>query len=141
MYSILTGLRKNQHLIAIPLSGEVLWKRIKPNLNQRDTQFSEILIIRSSKTKQKKHMKNTWKTHEKLPPIDSNFLREKVVPWTKRLRVLNKAEQKQLKQLQQDFEKYESQLEKLGYLGSYSKSDEDATFIRMKEDWAVKTSL
>lgn len=51
---------------------------------------------------------------------------------------MNKAEQKQVKQLQEDYlprlEKYESQLEKLGNRNSYSKTDESATFMRMKED-------
>jgi len=78
------------------------------------------------------------RTPDDLPAIDSTLLREKVRALNKRLSVLNKAEQKQLKQLQQDclprLEKYESQLEKLGDRRSYSKSDEDATFMRMKED-------
>ena len=51
---------------------------------------------------------------------------------------MNKAEQKQLKQLQEDYlprlEKYESQLEKPGDHNSYSKTDESATFMRIKED-------
>lgn len=75
---------------------------------------------------------------EALPVIDSTLLREKVSALNKRLSVMNKAEQKQVKQLQQDYlprlEKYESQLEKLGERNSYSKTDESATFMRMKED-------
>lgn len=51
---------------------------------------------------------------------------------------MNKADHKQLKQLQEDYlprlQKYENQLEKLSNRNSYSKTDEDATFIRMKED-------
>ena len=51
---------------------------------------------------------------------------------------MNKAEQKQIKKLQEEYlprlAKYESQLEKLGDRNSFSKTDEDATFMRMKED-------
>ena len=50
----------------------------------------------------------------------------------------DKIEQKQVKQLQEDYlprlEKYEQQLNKLGERNLYSKTDTDATFMRMKED-------
>lgn len=46
--------------------------------------------------------------------------------------------QKQLKQLEDEYlprlEKYEKQLEALGERNSYSKTDEDATFMRLKDD-------
>lgn len=75
---------------------------------------------------------------ETLPSIDSTLLREKVSALNKRLSTMNKAEQKQVQQLQEDYlprlEKYELQLEKLGDRNSYSKTDESATFMRMKED-------
>jgi hypothetical protein len=57
----------------------------------------------------------------------------------------NKAEQKQMKKLREDYlprlEKYEEQLEKLGDRNSYSKTDEDATFMRMKEEHMKKRSI
>lgn len=75
---------------------------------------------------------------ETLPVIDSALLQEKVAALNKRLSSMNKAQQKQVKQLQEDYlprlEKYESQLGKLGDRNSYSKTDESATFMRMKED-------
>lgn len=78
------------------------------------------------------------RTPEALPAIDSKELREKVSALNKQLSGMNKAEEKQLQKLQEDYlprlEKYESQLEKLGDRNSYSKTDEDATFMRMKED-------
>lgn len=56
----------------------------------------------------------------------------------KRLSGMNKAEQKQIKKLQEEYlprlAKYESQLDKLEDRNSFSKTDEDATFMRMKED-------
>lgn len=96
--------------------------------------------IRSVLSEVDKHIEQdkTEKSPEALPAIDSETLREKVGALNKRLSAMNKAEQKQIRQLQNDYlprlEKYESQLEKLGERNSYSKSDEDATFMRMKED-------
>ena len=73
-----------------------------------------------------------------LPDMDSCGLREKVSALNKRLSGMNKAEKKQVKKLQEEYlprlAKYESQLEKLGDRNSFSKTDEDATFMRMKED-------
>jgi hypothetical protein len=51
---------------------------------------------------------------------------------------MSKIEQKQVKQLQEDYlprlEKYQGQHQKPGDRNSYSKGDEDDTFMRMKED-------
>lgn len=70
--------------------------------------------------------------------IDSELLRDKVKELNSRLDKMDKIACKQVKQLQEDYlprlEKYEEQLEKLGERNSYSKTDEDATFMRMKED-------
>lgn len=70
--------------------------------------------------------------------IDSDLLREKVKELNSRLNRMDKIGRKQVQQLQDDYlprlEKYESQLEKLGERNSYSKTDESATFMRMKED-------
>jgi hypothetical protein len=75
---------------------------------------------------------------ENPKPIDSDLLREKVKELNSRLDRMDKIERKQVKQLQEDYlprlEKYEEQLEKLGERNSYSKTDESATFMRMKED-------
>lgn len=71
-------------------------------------------------------------------PIDSDLLRSKVKELNSHLDKMDKIERKQVKELQEDYlprlEKYESQLEKLATRNSYSKTDEDATFMRMKED-------
>jgi transposase len=78
------------------------------------------------------------KLTESPKSIDSDLLRSKVKELNTRLDKMNKIERKQVKQLQDDYlprlEKYEGHLEKLGSRNSYSKSDEDATFMRMKED-------
>ena len=62
----------------------------------------------------------------------------KIEALNKQVGQLNKKQQKQLKTLEQDalprLSKYEKQLNTLGERNSYSKTDTDATFMRMKED-------
>ncbi|UVD80523.1 IS1182 family transposase [Myroides albus] len=70
--------------------------------------------------------------------IDSLELKEKVTQLNKHRADLPKPTAKQLKQLEDEhlprLQKYEQQLETLGTRNSYSKTDPDATFMRMKED-------
>lgn len=70
--------------------------------------------------------------------IDLEELKQEVKALNARKDGMTKAEQKQVKQLQEDYlprlEKYESQLEQMAGRNSYSKTDVDATFMRMKED-------
>lgn len=70
--------------------------------------------------------------------IDSLKLKEKVAQLNKHRAELSKPVAKQLKQLQEEhlprLEKYEQQVDTLGARNSYSKTDTDATFMRMKED-------
>ena len=70
--------------------------------------------------------------------IDLDELKAKVKQLNVRQDKMTKIEQKQVKQLQEDYlprlEKYEHQLQKMGNRNSYSKTDTDATFMRMKED-------
>lgn len=70
--------------------------------------------------------------------IDSNLLKQKLGEINQKLKQSSKSTQKQLQKLQEEhlprLEKYEQQLETLGDRNSFSKTDEDATFMRMKED-------
>lgn len=70
--------------------------------------------------------------------VDSKELKEKLAELNSKLKESSKATQKQLAKLQEEhlprLEKYEKQLEILGNRNSYSKTDPDATFMRMKED-------
>lgn len=75
----------------------------------------------------------------KLPDvIDSVLLEEKIRQLNAKRSELNKKQQKQVKNLEQDalprLKKYEQQLDVLGDRNSFSKTDTDATFMRMKED-------
>lgn len=88
-----------------------------------------------------KHIEEDKKSEEltEIPkPIDSELLRSKVKELNSQLDKMDKIERRQVKRLQDDYlprlEKYENQLDKLGERNSYSKTDEDATFMRMKED-------
>lgn len=80
----------------------------------------------------------TEQEEQAIPIVTSDELRQKVEELNGRLEELNKKQQKQLKKLEEEdlprLEKYEKQLEVLGERNSYSKTDPDATFMRMKED-------
>ena len=97
--------------------------------------------IRSVLSLVDKHIEHDKEDESLVEPdksIDSNLLRQKVNELNNRLEKMDKIERKQVHQLQEDFlprlEKYEKQIVKLGDRNSYSKTDEDATFMRMKGD-------
>ena len=73
-----------------------------------------------------------------MPHINSEELQEKVTQLNERIQGFTKKQQKQVKTLTQEhlprLKKYENQLKTLGDRNSYSKTDTDATFMRMKED-------
>lgn len=76
---------------------------------------------------------------EKLPKdINAEELKEKLSQINKRLKEPTKSQAKELQKLQEEhlprLEKYEKDLEVLGKRNSYSKTDPDATFMRLKDD-------
>lgn len=75
---------------------------------------------------------------EEFKAIDSAELQQRIDLLNERIEELSKQQQKQVKQLKEDalprLKKYESQLDTLGNRNSFSKTDPDATFMRMKED-------
>ena len=78
-------------------------------------------------------------SRDELPhAIDSKLIKEKLSQLNARLKAPDKKTKKKLTELQQEYlprlEKYEDQLETLENRNSYSKTDPDATFMRMKED-------
>lgn len=70
--------------------------------------------------------------------IDSKELAQRMEQINTNLKERSKSTRKQLKKLEEDYlprlQKYEQQLEILGERNSYSKTDKDAVFMRMKED-------
>lgn len=82
---------------------------------------------------------NQGSNQQEIPQkIDSNLLKEKLGESNQKLKESSKSTQKQIEKLQNEhlprLEKYEQQLQTLGDRNSFSKTDEDATFMRMKED-------
>lgn len=82
---------------------------------------------------------NQDSNNDELPQeIDSKLLKEKLSELNNRLKESGKQQQKELKTLQDKhlpkLEEYEKKLAILGNRNSYSKTDVDATFMRMKED-------
>lgn len=76
---------------------------------------------------------------EELPrKINSEELREKLAELNKKLKEPTKKQARELQKLQDEhlpkLEKYEDDLKTLGRRNSYSKTDRDATFMRMKDD-------
>ena len=76
---------------------------------------------------------------EELPKkISSEELKEKLSELNKKLKTPTKKQAKELQKLQEEhlpkLEKYETDLHILGDRNSYSKTDQDATFMRMKDD-------
>ncbi|NGF58369.1 transposase, partial [Parapedobacter sp. SGR-10] len=71
-------------------------------------------------------------------PIKSDELRDRLSVLNEKLKEAAKPTQKQLKKLREEhlprLEKYEQQLATLGERNSYSKTDVDATFMRLKDD-------
>jgi transposase len=83
---------------------------------------------------------------EELPKkINSEELKEKLSEINKKLKEPTKKLEKELQKLQNEhlpkLEKYEKDLEILGDRNSYSKTDPDATFMRMKEDHMMNGQL
>lgn len=70
--------------------------------------------------------------------VDSAMLQKKIDELNKRVSEMTRQQKNELKKLQVEhivrLEQYEGQLKKLGDRNSYSKTDTDATFMRMKDD-------
>ena len=83
---------------------------------------------------------------EELPQaIDSKLIREKLSQLNARLKASDKKTKKKLTELQQEhlprLESYENQLKTLENRNSYSKTDPDATFMRMIKLRKLKSTV
>lgn len=80
---------------------------------------------------------NAMITDQTPCPIDSQVLRERIDELNQSNREQSKEEKRKMKELEKHAAKlreYEEKLDTLGSRNSYSKTDESATFMRMKED-------
>lgn len=113
-----------------------VWKKsVEKNKAKLETKIQSILgeIDSQIKTDQSESGKT-----ETPKAIDSKELKEKLKVLNSKLKESTKATQKQIKKLQEEhlpkLESHENHLEILGDRNSYSKTDKDATFMRLKDD-------
>jgi transposase len=113
-----------------------VWKKsTQKNKAKLEANIASVLADIDSQINQDQSELNSDETPK---PIDSRELKKKMDQLNANIQEKSKATQKQLKKLEEDYlprlEKYEHQLEILGDRNSYSKTDPDAVFMRMKED-------
>lgn len=113
-----------------------VWKKsIQKNKSKLEANIAAVL---SSIDAQITEDQSSLGNQEISKAIDSEGLKERIKTINAKLRAGSKSTDKQLKKLEEDYlprlEKYEQQLEILGDRNSYSKTDTDAVFMRMKED-------
>lgn len=113
-----------------------VWKgSVEKNKAKLEEKIKGVL---SSISESIKEDKQEYKKEEVVKEVSLSELKEKIKELNERLSELPKKQKKEVKKLaEQDLprlEKYEEQLEQLGGRNSYSKTDPDATFMRMKDD-------
>ena len=113
-----------------------VWRgSVEKNKAKLETKIGSVLKDIESVMEDEQHQPDK----DELPKIiDSVLLEEKIRLLNAKRSELDKKQQKQVKQLELDalprLKKYEQQMDTLGGRNSFSKTDTDATFMRMKED-------
>ena len=112
-----------------------VWKGpVEKNKARLEQKIQSVLTAIEAQIKQESHQPDK----EQAKAIDSALLKEKLRALNGKLKQSDAATKKELKKLEEEhlprLEKYEKQLETLGGRNSYSKTDEDATFMRLKDD-------
>ena len=113
-----------------------VWKgAVEKNKAKLETKIEAVLHEIASQIKQDQ---SALSKDETPRPIDSGELRTRLAALNENVKDINKPTRKNIKKLEEDYlvrlEKYENQLEILGERNSYSKTDEDAVFMRLKDD-------
>ena len=113
-----------------------VWKgAVEKNKAKLETKIDAVLHEIASQIKQDQ---SALSKDETPRPIDSGELRTRLAALNENAKDINKTTRKNIKKLEGDYlvrlEKYENQLEILGERNSYSKTDEDAVFMRLKDD-------
>ncbi|MEA5260921.1 IS1182 family transposase [Arcicella aquatica] len=113
-----------------------VWKKsVEKNKAKLETKIHQIL----SDIEGSIQSDNQEVNKEELPQsINSQELKKQLSAINKRLKTPTKTQKKELKKLQDEhlpkLEKYELDLQTLGNRNSFSKTDHDATFLRLKDD-------
>ena len=113
-----------------------VWKKsVEKNKAKLESKIASVLSDIDSTIK-KDHVES--RKADSQQQVDSTMLQEKIDELNKRVSEMTKQQKKELKKLQVEhivrLERYEKQLKTLGDRNSYSKTDIDATFMRMKDD-------
>ncbi|WP_338812820.1 IS1182 family transposase (plasmid) [Bernardetia sp. Wsw4-3y2] len=113
-----------------------VWRgSIEKNKEKLETKVNKILSDIESSIQSDNQEENK---EEVSTPLDSELLKEKLAQINKKLKEPSKQQARELKKMQDEYlprlSKYEESLKILGCRNSYSKTDTDATFMRMKED-------
>ncbi|QQS30865.1 MAG: transposase [Sphingobacteriales bacterium] len=113
-----------------------VWKgSVEKNKAKLEKKIQAILSVIESQIKEDQSEPDGEDTSK---AIDSKELKEMLSKLNSEIKDKDKTIQKQLKKLAEEhlpkLEQYEQQLETLGGRNSYSKTDEDATFMRLKDD-------
>jgi hypothetical protein len=120
-----------------------VWKGSTLKYNQKlDEKFQQIVLSIEEITKEDEQAEQEKDLQEKLE--ETNITSQRIAETVKKIEERlghdpkNRALKKAKRQLEKDLlprkEKYEEQLATLGSRNSYSNTDKDATFMRMKED-------
>jgi transposase len=120
-----------------------VWRgSVEKNKAKLEQKIASILKEIDQQTKQDQQETNKEQIHQ---PIDSSSLKSKLAELNAKLKESDETAAKQLAKLQQEhlprLEKYEDQLETMGKRNSHSKTEPDATFMRMKEDHMMNGQL
>jgi transposase len=112
-----------------------VWKgSVEKNKTKLETKIEQVLQSIDSAIEED----NQAPDQAAVKEINSEELTKKVEELNEKLDKLNKKQKRQFKDLKEDhlprLKNYEQQLDILGDRNSYSKTDTDATFMRMKED-------
>lgn len=116
-----------------------MWKgTVEKNKAKLEEKLQSVLSDIESQIKQDQ---STLHKDQTANAIDSKSLKAKLDQLNQEIKdknIVSKQVQKQLKKIEEEqlprLEKYEDQLEILGTRNSYSKTDEDAVFMRLKDD-------
>ena len=120
---------------ASPNKYSFVWKKsVEKYKSNLDNKIKSVLRDISQAIEEDEQSSN----NEELKEINSKELEEKIAALNRRLTKPCKKQQKGIKKLKEEalpkLQEYERHLEILGDRNSYSKTDTDATFMRMKED-------
>ena len=124
---------RDKRLRAVSYTHLDVYKRQEKNKAKLEQKIKKVLADIDQQIQQDNQEANQQEITQK---IDTNLLKQKLGELNKKLKESSKSTQKQIQKLQEEhlprLEMYQQQLQILGDRNSFSKTDQDATFMRMK---------